>query len=184
MEYTAAGTRSYETLSEVTKMAVAADVYTAARIRSWSSLLMSATGKKRKCELVQSWGKRLRALLNQKEYLTPCLPSPDDERCGHVQFTRCKSAPSGVRASIRARQFQHHHLLEQRCGWHASDSRRGSCVASSSWLRKIASWWIWSAASQLQVANDSRVLRLALFSCKIQNSKTIILNKNLICMEH
>ena len=28
MEYTAAGTRSYETLSEVTKMAVAADVYT------------------------------------------------------------------------------------------------------------------------------------------------------------
>ena len=113
------------------------------------------------CELVQSRGKSLRALLNQKEYLTPCLPSPDDERCGHVQFTRC-SAPSGVRASIQARQFQHHHLLEQRCGWHASDSWRGSCVASSSWLRKIASWCIWSAASQLQVANDSRVLRLRL----------------------
>ena len=74
--------RSYETLLSEVKLKrplLLMFILCNARIRKLEQMTYVGHREEKKiraltCELVQSRGKRLRALLNQKEYPTPCLP--------------------------------------------------------------------------------------------------------------
>jgi len=116
--------RSYETLLSEVKLKrplLLMFILCNARIRKLEQMTYVGHREEKKiraltCELVQSRGKRLRALLNQKEYPTPCLPRWR-RPCAVYAVQICAIWGASVHPSSSVSASS---LLEERCGWHAS----------------------------------------------------------------